>query len=224
MNQNFYAKIENILTKSRLSVYRNDGVDDKTALARYLFNMELCKSLYAILNIFEISLRNSLDNALRTFTGKDDWYEILPLDSGSKNKISEAKSKIANKGKPVTHDRIISELTLGFWTSLITTKYSQAAFQSFVIRTCFKRCPPNLRSIKNLQKIFDKMRILRNRVSHYERIIHWKDLQTQHDQLLECIYWLDTSSYELATEIDFFDYIYSANVNPFLTLVTKKWN
>ncbi|MBQ9239032.1 MAG: hypothetical protein IJ191_06950 [Treponema sp.] len=68
MNGAFYNKIEDIFTKSRLSVYRQDGVDGATALARYLYNIELCKSLYAVLNVFEISLRNSIDKALCLFT------------------------------------------------------------------------------------------------------------------------------------------------------------
>lgn len=39
------------------------------------------------------------------------------------------------------------------------------------------------------------MRLLRNRVSHYERLIHWRDLKDQHLQLLECIKWLNVESY-----------------------------
>jgi len=81
-----------------------------------------------------------------------------------------------------------------------------------------------LRNVKNLQKIFERIRVLRNRVSHYERILHWKDLESQHAQLSECIKWLDESAFQLLTEIDFFDYIFSAGVNPFLVLVSKKWN
>ncbi len=73
MNSAFYSRFEDIFTKSRLSVYRQDGVDDTTALARYLYNIELCKSLYATLNIFEVSLRNLIDRALTSFTQKIDW-------------------------------------------------------------------------------------------------------------------------------------------------------
>ncbi len=224
MNSAFYSRFEDIFTKSRLSVYRQDGVDDTTALARYLYNIELCKSLYATLNIFEVSLRNLIDRALTSFTQKIDWYDNLPLDNSSLAKIAEAKNKIAKEGKPLTHDRIIAELTLGFWTSLITTRYSQVAFQSYIIKTCFKRCPAKNRSIRNLQQTFDKIRILRNRVSHYERIIHWKDLSAQHEQLLECIRWLDESAYTLISEIDIFDYVYAAGCAPFMKFVEKKWN
>jgi hypothetical protein len=56
------------------------------------------------------------------------------------------------------------------------------------------------------------------------RTVHWKDLEAQHEQLSECIKWLDEPAFQLLTEIDFFDYIYSAGENPFLVLVSKKWN
>lgn len=176
MNAAFYKDIEDIFSINRLSVYRQDGCDDTTALSRYLYNIEICKTLYPILHIFEITLRNSIDKSLTVFSGTQIWYDNLDLNTDSKLKVSTAKSKIQNKNKEVTHDRLISEMTLGFWTAFLTKKYSQSSFQSFIIKTSLQDMPRNLRNIKSIQTIFEKMRVLRNRVSHYERLIHWKDL------------------------------------------------
>ena len=107
----FYQSIEDIFTQSRLSVYKKDGVDDITCLARYLFNIELCKSLYPALHIFEITLRNSIDRTLSNYAKTQNWYNVLTIDTESKNKIEEAKRKIKKHGKSITHDRIISELS-----------------------------------------------------------------------------------------------------------------
>ena len=224
MNISFYSDLEKIFSQSRLSAYKKDSADDETALARYLYNIELCKSLYAPLNIFEISLRNTIDQSLCAFTGNNDWYDTLPFDSSSKNKIFEAKKKICKKGKTLTHDRIVAEFTLGFWTSIITTRYSQAAFQSYIIKNNLKKCPTSSKNIKNLQRIFEKIRILRNSVSHYERIVHWKDLPQQHNQLLECIKWIDDAAFSMISEIDSFDEIYTTGINPFIELVRQNWN
>lgn len=223
MDTFFYKKIEDIFTQSRLSVYRKDGVDDETCLARYLYNIEICKSLYPALHIFEVTLRNSIDITLSYYTKVQNWYDVLIIDNESKNKIEEAKRKNKKHGKSITHDRIISELTLGFWTSFLTTRYSQYAFQSVIIKKCFKNISSQNRNIKALQKIFEKMRLLRNRVSHYERLIHWKDLKDQHSQLLECIKWLNVESYEVVKEIDCFDVVYSAGINPFKKIVQNNW-
>ena len=73
----------------------------------------------------------------------------------------------------------------------------------------FQRCSCCSKNIKNLQARFDKIRILRNRVSHHERIIHWKNLSIQHDELLESIKWLDNASYELACSCDKFPKVYA---------------
>ena len=224
MNTSFYAGLEHILTKPRLSVYRQDGADDTTALARYLYNIALCRELYAPLHIFEVSLRNAIDEALCIFFGCADWYDALPFDNGTRSKITEAKNKIIRNGKSVTHDRMIAELTLGFWTSLVTTRYSQSKFQSHVIKRCFKNCPVRSRSIKNLQETLNKMRLLRNRVSHYERIIHWKDLSAQHGQLLECIRWMDGTAHILAKGTDNFADVHAEGLSPFVAFVKECWN
>lgn len=224
MRLEFYSEIEGIFTHNRLSVYRRDGVDEVTCLARYLFNIEICKSLYPSLHIFEIALRNAIDKTLSEYANCQTWYEVLPLNIESKNKIEKAKKKIKKHGKEITHDRIVSELTLGFWTTFLTTKYSQYAFQPRIIKSCFKGVPANLRNIKSLQKIFEKTRLLRNRISHYERIIHWKDLKEQHLQLLECIKWINEEAFEIVKKVDCFDEVYSDGVQPFKLLIQNNWN
>lgn len=224
MNTYFYKQIEKKLTASRLAVYRQDGADDETCIARYLYNIEICKSLYPVLHIFEVTLRNSISQTLSDYAKVSNWYDTLPLEIESKNKVDEAKLKIKKHGKAVTADRIIAELTLGFWTSFLTTRYSQKAFQSLIIKECFKKVPKKIRNIKTLQNIIEKMRLLRNRVSHYERLIHWKDLKAQHDQLLECIRWLNEETYQVVKEIDTFDATYSAGIKPFKILINHKWS
>lgn len=224
MNILFYAGIEKILTKSRLSVYRQDGCDNITAIARYLYNIEICKSLYPALHIFEISLRNSIDSALTIYAKDQKWYDIVKLNHHSQLKIDEAKKKIMKKNKTVTHDRLIAELTLGFWTIFLTKTYSQCAFQSFIIKNCLRQMPKNLRNIGSIQIIFEKLRTLRNRVSHYERLIHWTDLIQQHNQLLECIKYLNQNAYDMIKEIDTFEKTINLGINPFVSFVKSHWN
>jgi len=60
MNHNFFQPLEAILAPERLDAYRQDGVPPATTLARYLWNMALCESLYPPLQMAEIALRNSL--------------------------------------------------------------------------------------------------------------------------------------------------------------------
>jgi len=52
------------LAEERLASYGGDGADAPTQLARYLWNMALCESLYSPLQLAEIALRNHLHEAL----------------------------------------------------------------------------------------------------------------------------------------------------------------
>ena len=60
MNPEFFQQIEGILHSDRLDAYRQDGVDERTTLARYLMNMALSASLYPGLQFAEIALRNAV--------------------------------------------------------------------------------------------------------------------------------------------------------------------
>lgn len=85
MDITFYNDIENIFTQQRLSVFKQDGVDEITCVARYLYNIEICKSLYPSLHIFEITLRNVLDKALA------DYYNVC--------QIGRSKRKSPKRGR-----------------------------------------------------------------------------------------------------------------------------
>lgn len=44
--------------------------------------------------------------------------------------------------------------------------------------------------MKTLDQRWKRIRDLRNRVFHHERILHWNDLDQQHAEILEAIYWI----------------------------------
>ncbi|MBD5408260.1 MAG: hypothetical protein HDR54_02520 [Treponema sp.] len=224
MEKKFYENFSSEITQERLSVYRADGCDDETALARYLYNIKLCKSLYSSLNMFEIALRNSVDKALQNFTSTSDWFEKLRLVRECTKSIESAKEKIQKRKKPITHNRVISELTLGFWTSLFSKRYAQEKFQPYIIKQCFRNVPKAERSATSLWNNFEKIRHLRNRVFHYERLIHWRDLKERHEKLLEFTELLAPNSYKILLKTDEFSIIYSAGITSTLQSVKDNFN
>lgn len=224
MEKKFYEDFSSEITQERLSVYRADGCDDETALARYLYNIKLCKSLYSSLNMFEIALRNSVDKALQNFTSTSDWFEKLRLVRECTKSIESAKEKIQKRKNPITHNRVISELTLGFWTSLFSKRYAQEKFQPYIIKQCFRNVPKAERSATSLWNNFEKIRHLRNRVFHYERLIHWRDLKERHEKLLEFTKLLAPKSYTILLKTDEFSIIYSAGITSTLQSVKDNFN
>lgn len=224
MEEKFYEGFSAEITKERLSVYRADGCDDETALARYLYNIKLCKSFYTSLNMFEIAFRNSVDRALQDFTGASDWFGKLRLARECTKKIDAAKEKIQKRKKPISHDRIIAELTLGFWTSLFSRRYAQEKFQPYIIKQCFRNASKAERAATFLWNNLEKIRLLRNRVFHYERLVHWKDLKARHEKLLEFTKLLAPKSYEILLKTDGFDAIHSAGITPQIQFVKDNFN
>lgn len=128
MNEETYKKLTNAISEERLVVYKADGADNYIALARYIYNIELCKSFYPLINIFEVTLCNSMDNALISFFECKDWNNIIPLLSAESAMLSDAMLKIKRKGKKYSHGRLVAELTLGFWVSLMGRKYNIQSF------------------------------------------------------------------------------------------------
>lgn len=202
--------LEKAISRDRFNAYKQDGVSDKTAVARYLFNIEICKTLYPLINIFEVTLRNSIDGSLSLFCNTLNWENTLQLGTNEIQSIQTALQSLKRKQKSLSHDRLVAELNMGFWTALLGNRYSQNSFQYAIIKTAFKNCPKSQRNQKNLHLLLNDIRHTRNRIAHHERIIHWKDLQKKHTDLLNLIKFLNSDSYEMAINLDNFDNVFYA--------------
>ena len=111
------------------------------------------------------------------------------------------------QNKPIEPDRIIAELTFGFWTSLLDRRYERLWHQ--IIRTTFPHMPRTNRTRQNLSSRFNKIRNLRNRVFHHEPIWYWQDLQQQHQDMLEALSWMSPEMKELVMTVDRFETTYN---------------
>ncbi len=222
MNQKSVESIKNSISEERLAVYKADGANDDVAIARYLYNIELCKSLYPLINIFEVTLRNSIDSVLVNFFNNPDWNNTIPLNQTELAMITDAQLKIKRNGKKYSHGRLVAELTLGFWVALMGRKYNTQSFQFAIIKNCLHGCPSHLKKSSAVQKNLAEIRFLRNRIAHHERICHWKDLQQKHDLLLDFICWLNADMHKIALKNDTFNDVYKNGITPFLNFVQNE--
>ena len=76
MNPTFFDKIQPALAVERLDAYRQDQTELRVALARYVWNMALCESLYSPLQMVEIALRNALQRSLENHFRSPHWYDV----------------------------------------------------------------------------------------------------------------------------------------------------
>ncbi|WP_368766887.1 hypothetical protein [Enterobacter hormaechei] len=95
----------------------------------------------------------------------------------SESLVDNAIKEIVRMKKPITPNRVISGLTLGFWTQLLTHYYEnpkgghKTLLWPHLTRTVFPYAPSHF-TREEICNEFMRMKDLRNRLSHHEAI--WK--------------------------------------------------
>ncbi|MEX2426073.1 MAG: hypothetical protein WD401_04840, partial [Thermomicrobiaceae bacterium] len=203
----FFLNFQSTVSKPRLDRYRRDGSDEIDAVADYLWNVALSEALYPWLAMLEVSLRNALHRELSELTGTDMWFEqvLRPEQISGFYRLRNDLQKKLNL--PPGPDKLVSELSFGFWVSLLTQPYNQriwAPNKATVLKRTFPQMPrfPNARRV--VHRRCNMIRILRNRVMHHEPILmglRWNGdvlpLTTIHRQIYDVIHWINPLSTEV---------------------------
>ena len=181
--------------------------DESRAVKHYQSNIKLTEAFYTSLSVLEVALRNALSRELKTMTGRDDWYAIFANTPGLTNLnkyITQATKQIAGRHEQITTSKIIAELTLGFWVSLLNAEYERLLWKD--LRRAFPYIPKKDRKRKNVSAPLNRFRSFRNRVFHNESICwNMKKVQEIHDELLLVLEWINKDLPEWLTEIDRFE-------------------
>ena len=93
----------------------------------------------------------------------------------------------------------------------------------FLAQQAFPHAPRGERDLKKLDARWRRIRDLRNRVFHHERIIHFADLAAQHSTILETIGWISPELLDMTRAIDRFPAVRQAGVQPWLDQITARW-
>lgn len=181
--------------------------DESRAVKHYQSNIKLTEAFYTSLSVLEVALRNALSRELKTMTGRDDWYVIFANTPGLTNLnkyITQASKQIVGRHEQITTSKIIAELTLGFWVSLLNAEYERLLWKD--LRRAFPYIPKKDRKRKNVSAPLNRFRAFRNRVFHNESICwNMKKVQEIHDELLLVLEWINKDLPEWLTEIDRFE-------------------
>ncbi len=163
--------------------------DVKKTLKLYQTNLRISQAFYPQLSLFEVILRNALDEELKVYFKDSNW--LINQQNGFMNhaslsyidrktgkrvynlylKKSVAKI-IADLGLNVTQGKIIADLTFGFWTSLLEKTHYKILNGTPI--QIFTKLPPNTNRNIVYQKLL-RIRDFRNRVYHNEPIIFGRD-------------------------------------------------
>lgn len=224
MNPAFFQQVEGILAPERLDAYRQDGVSPVTTLARYLWNLALCESLYPPLQMAEIALRNSLHHFLTARCHTHAWYDVITgLPQWQQDQLAGARQKLLANGKSIIPGRMVAELHFGFWTGFFNKCHARTGLGHALARHVFPHAPRAERDLRKLDARWKRIRDLRNRVFHHERIIHWTDLDAQHTAILEVIRWASPELQEISVALDRFTPIRQQGLNPWFEKIRHHW-
>jgi hypothetical protein len=207
----FVAELHLPLSKLRLESYRPSGGSDLAMIARYFWDMELARTLSPALHAVELALRNSTHHALAARFHDEMWfYRPGLLEPGQLSQLAGALRAISDRKADATPGRIVAELSFGFWSTLLTSRYEQRLWQPHgfaLLRTVFPHATG--RSIQQIQRHYNQLRTLRNRVSHYEAIWDRPDLGRDYGNVLTAIGWISPRLRDSIEEFSEFPSIYS---------------
>lgn len=222
-NHHFCGQLVSHMSTERVGAYavstQEMDTEPKLVMSRYMLNMALCESLYPALQTCEVALRNAIHTHLATHLGREDWFDApsFQLTPWAQLEVRKAKDKLQKTGKPITAGRVVAELQFGFWTSLFEAHYEQKTpFLPRGIKAVFPHLPKSLHKRKERKSDLERVRHLRNRVFHHERIVHWADLDAQHALVLQIIGWISPPLQRMTAALDRFQSVRQAGLGPYL--------
>lgn len=184
------AVLEGAFSKPRFTRYaiNPSGADAPTA---YMHNLLLAESIMPCLHVLEVALRNAIHSQLTRQYGRPDWWESVSTFGRDDQKIIHAaKGKITSKSHVYTPDRLISELSFGFWTSLFNARHETELWKA--LRLAFPRCPKHRRKRNEVSRALTVARNLRNRAAHHDALLWLQpNMLSGYQVCIEVVGWLE---------------------------------
>ena len=182
-----YEYFEQLVSRPRLQRYFDAVQDKEKALLLYAYNIQLSQQLFAMISMFEVVLRNKINQCMQTQTGINNWLHQAIQKGGMfnhadceycKNCIVEAIKKLEKRKENATsHDKLLAELNFGFWRYLFESAQFKATGR-ILLKIAPKRPKTTTHKQHYNQKWFvkelRKINELRNRIAHHETICMYK--------------------------------------------------
>lgn len=157
--------------------------EDDIAWELYEWNAHVSSALSECIHHAEVLLRNAMMEQLsQVHPLKYPWQQDLPAITAAAQKRKDKNTKTA------TPDAIISELTLGFWLSLLDPgKTENHALWRESLHRAFPHSPGTINVVYNA--VHD-MRAIRNRCAHQDSLLE-HDPGIELKKILSLIEWID---------------------------------
>lgn len=178
-------EIKQGLSTEKLDTYRQvlDCKNDGELIAVYMAMQSIMSHFFPVVQLLEVTLRNSIHRAATTRFKDDEWYSKIPYTDESKKQVDFAMQQCLNDvGVKYTNNDLISRLPFGFWVHMLDKKYNNPRENDLNLwQTQFDKCFPNAKANGvSLNTLFQKLGTFnkfRNRLFHHEPA--WKGRKTK---------------------------------------------
>ena len=168
-----YSEYRKAFSPARLNKYlKACGGNTMAALTLYRRNNKLCQKLYGVLGVFEVVLRNAINEHYISKYSDQDWirHQLKPggilVNHPQRELLEKTITELDRTGR-YTNDRVVSSVTFGFWTHLFSRRPFSAGGKSLLEIFTRKTKGVGQRAIyRDLRAIKD----FRNRIAHHEAI------------------------------------------------------
>jgi hypothetical protein len=210
----FVAELRRAVSAPRHDEYRPLGGSDLDMAVNYFWNVALSEALYPELAALEVCLRNGIHNALATAYASDLWfYEPGLLEPRQLREFANARLNLFRAhGNQPSADRLVAELTFGFWITLLSRNYHRTVWNpnhAALLRSVFPHLSGPRFQRQHIHERFNKLRLLRNRVFHHEPIWDRATLRQNHADIHTAIGWISPSVLETVQLHDRFADVYA---------------
>lgn len=193
------------MTAAAIKKYISDARFNKySSFDEYQENLVLSSQFYIPLSILEVSLRNAINSYFVNLYGQN-WIlnEAQFLQRDALEKITHAKTKLQDRHEEITHAKLTAELTFGFWTSLFQKPYDKT-MRLQTLKGIFSNLPKQeIKFIdrKIISAQLNHIRKFRNRIFHFEKIIHKTEYDTIQNDIDEMLGFLNDEVYEFTKRL-----------------------
>lgn len=198
-------KMQVLFSPGRMSTYIDLAkLKHKNPETLYLLNAQVSEAFHFPLHIFEIMLRNVIDQAISKAYGAD-WHLnsvfFSRLDKYRKQNLNDSiqKNTMKHTGR-VPKGKVIADLSLSFWVYMMSdhqhrSLWTNNFYTSFVN---YKNINPKSKNStaarRALYNELRKIQWLRNRVAHYEPILKLNML-AEYDKVMKIIKYIDLDAF-----------------------------
>lgn len=201
------------------------GNSSNRTMKLYKANLRISQSFHPLLGVFEVVLRNRINDVLTVHFVDPDW--IINQKNGFmsdpalsyihkktrqrktndflKSEILKVEKRLRKNATPITSGKVIAEQTLGFWTDLFEVHHYKLLKGKPI--KIFSSLPSGY-GRKEVNDELDKVRCFRNRINHNEPIcfvgknIDFTQAIDAYDSIINLLKWIDPLLIDFINDLD----------------------